>query len=249
MRSTARERRGKLDLDLGREPARIGPLAGAHTEVETVQRERAGHGETPAGGLQLERHLHFAASAFDLERTARDEHPAARLDGFAREFQAGKRGDIEKLALFQRRVDLRQVGFDRGRLEPHVDAHDPLALQTHRAAEAAEATAKRRAGPLHFEADAAGAGIDRIAVLRIESVALAGPPWNPTVTARVTLRDATRDVRFVAAVFARDDTLTVIANFRIRQSEFGIKPFAALNSGLLVGDAIDLRVRVVARRE
>lgn len=89
----------------------------------------------------------------------------------------------------------------------------------------------------------------RFPSIRIESVALGGPPWNPTVTARVTLRDATRDVRFAAAVFAHGDTLTVIANFRIRQSEFGITPFAALNGGLRVGDAIDLRLRLVARRE
>lgn len=89
----------------------------------------------------------------------------------------------------------------------------------------------------------------RFPFVRIESVALAGPPWNPTVTARVTLRDATRDVRFVAAVFANGDTLTVIANLRVRQSEFGITPFSALNGGLLVGDAIDLRLRLVARRE
>lgn len=85
--------------------------------------------------------------------------------------------------------------------------------------------------------------------VRIDSIALAGPPWNPTVTARVTLRDTARAVRFVAAVFAHDGALTVIANFRVRQSEFGITPFAALNGGLLVRDAIDLRLRLVARRE
>ncbi|MGH8701821.1 MAG: YceI family protein [Burkholderiales bacterium] len=85
-------------------------------------------------------------------------------------------------------------------------------------------------------------------LIRIASVALAGPRWNPTVTARVTLRGVSRDVRFPAAVFWSGDALEVIASFRLRQSDFGIKPFAALGGGLLVHDAIDIRVRVLARR-
>jgi polyisoprenoid-binding protein YceI len=86
-------------------------------------------------------------------------------------------------------------------------------------------------------------------MIRIESIALVGPGWNPTVTARVTLRGATRDLRFPAAVFRQDDTLTVVASFRFKQTDFGIKPFSALNGGLLVRDALDVRVRVIARRD
>lgn len=88
----------------------------------------------------------------------------------------------------------------------------------------------------------------RYPVIGIVSVALAGPRWNPTVTARVTLHGATRDLRFPAAVFQSGDALEVIAGFRVRQSDFGIKPFAALGGGLLVRDAIDIRLRIVARR-
>lgn len=86
-------------------------------------------------------------------------------------------------------------------------------------------------------------------VIRIESIALVGPAWNPTVTARVTLRGAMRDLRFAAAVFRQDETLAVVASFRIHQSEFGIEPFAALNGGLRVRDALDIRIRLLARRE
>lgn len=86
-------------------------------------------------------------------------------------------------------------------------------------------------------------------LIRIESVALTGPPWAPTVTARVTLRGATRDLNFPAAVVRTGDSLVVIASFRISQSDFGIKAFTALNGGLRVRDALDVRVRVVARRE
>jgi len=84
-------------------------------------------------------------------------------------------------------------------------------------------------------------------MIHIASVALAGPRWNPTVTARVTLRGAERDLRFPAAVFQSGDVLEVIAGFRVRQSDFGIKPFAVLGGGLLVRDEIDIRLRVVAR--
>ena len=73
-------------------------------------------------------------------------------------------------------------------------------------------------------------------------------PWAPTVTARVTLRGTTRDLTFPAAVIRAGDGLVVIAGFPIRQTDFGIQPFSALNGGLRVRDALDVRVRVVARR-
>jgi len=86
-------------------------------------------------------------------------------------------------------------------------------------------------------------------LIRIESIALFGPDWGPTVTARVTLRGVTRDLRFAAAVLRQDDMLAVVASFSINQSEFGIEPFTALNGGLRVRDPLDIRVRLVARRE
>jgi len=88
----------------------------------------------------------------------------------------------------------------------------------------------------------------KYSLISIASVALSGPRWNPTVTVRVTLRGASRDVRFPAAVFQYGEALEVIASFRVRQSDFGIKPFAALGGGLLVRDAMDIRMRIVARR-
>lgn len=86
-------------------------------------------------------------------------------------------------------------------------------------------------------------------LIRIESVALSGPAWGPAVTARATLRGTTRDLSFPAAVVRAGDSLVVIASFRVTQSDFGIKPFSALNGGLRVRDALDVRLRVVARRE
>mgnify|MGYP003471679468 FL=1 len=86
-------------------------------------------------------------------------------------------------------------------------------------------------------------------LIRIESVALSGPAWGPTVTARVALRGTQRDLSFPAAVVRQGDALVVIARFPIRQSDFGIEPFSALNGGLRVREALDVRVRLVARRK
>ncbi|HVC10314.1 MAG TPA: YceI family protein [Burkholderiales bacterium] len=126
---------------------------------------------------------------------------------------------------------------------------DPPAERAEEGAEFAEpVSAQAREGTRH---NMLGAGVLDAAhypLIRIESLSLAGPRWNPTVTARVTLRGATRDLRFPAAVFERHDTLTVIAQFRLDQTEFGIQPFSILGGGLRVRDALDIRLRIVARR-
>lgn len=84
-------------------------------------------------------------------------------------------------------------------------------------------------------------------LIRIESIALRGPRWNPDVSARITVRGKTSDLNFPAAVFEQVDTLTVIAAFRVHQSDLGIKPYSILGGAVTVRDAIDIRVRLVAR--
>ena len=93
-------------------------------------------------------------------------------------------------------------------------------------------------------------GLDarRYPVTHTESVALAGPRWNPTVVARASLHGATRELRFPAAVVEDGRRLTIIARFSIRQSDFGIAPFAVLGGGLRVRNSIEIRIRIVARR-
>jgi polyisoprenoid-binding protein YceI len=124
---------------------------------------------------------------------------------------------------------------------PQARAEEGAGFAAEVSAPARRATRENMLGPEVLDAE-------RFPLVRIESVALAGPPWNPTVTARVELRGVSRDVRFAAAVFDDEQTLTVIASFRFRHSDFGIAPFAALGGGLLVHDAIDLRLRLLARR-
>ena len=85
-------------------------------------------------------------------------------------------------------------------------------------------------------------------LIEVSSVAIVGPRWNPTVLARTTLHGTTRDIRFPAAVVQQGDLLTVVASFRVRQTDFDLTPFAALGGGLQVRDAIDIRLHLVARR-
>ena len=84
-------------------------------------------------------------------------------------------------------------------------------------------------------------------LIRIESSALRGPRWNPDVSARITVRGKTSEVRFPAAVFEHNDTLTVVAAIRVLQSDLGMTPYSILGGAVTVRDAIDIRVRLVAR--
>jgi polyisoprenoid-binding protein YceI len=84
-------------------------------------------------------------------------------------------------------------------------------------------------------------------LIRIESVTLRGPRWDPDVDARVTVRGKTSELKFPAAVVEQNDTLTVIAAFRILQTSLGMTPYSILGGAISVRDAIDVRIRLVAR--
>jgi polyisoprenoid-binding protein YceI len=84
-------------------------------------------------------------------------------------------------------------------------------------------------------------------LIRIESDTLLGPRWNPDVNARITVRGKTSALKFPAAVFEQPGSLTVIAAFHVLQSELGMKPYSILGGAVTVRDAIDVRVRLVAR--
>ena len=84
-------------------------------------------------------------------------------------------------------------------------------------------------------------------LIRIESLALRGPRWNPDVTARISVRGKASELKFPAAVFEQNDTLTVIAAFRVLQTDLGITPYSILGGAVTVRNAIDIRMRVVAR--
>jgi hypothetical protein len=83
--------------------------------------------------------------------------------------------------------------------------------------------------------------------IRIESDTLIGPRWNPSVGARITVRQTTSELKFPAAVFEQPGSLTVVASFQVLQSTLGLKAFSVLGGAIKVNDRIDVRVRLVAR--
>jgi hypothetical protein len=84
-------------------------------------------------------------------------------------------------------------------------------------------------------------------LIRIESLSLSGPRWNPVVKANVTLRGVQTPIEFSAAVLEQRDSLMVIASFPLSQSSLGLKPFSVLGGAISVQDRIDVRMRLVAR--
>lgn len=84
-------------------------------------------------------------------------------------------------------------------------------------------------------------------LIRIASDALLGPRWNPDVSAHITVRGKTSALKFPAAVFEQPGLLTVIAAFRVLQSDLGMQPYSILGGAVTVRDAIGVRVRLVAR--
>lgn len=125
--------------------------------------------------------------------------------------------------------------------EPAARAGEGGEFESTLSAEARKATRQNMLGDKLLEAE-------RFPEIRIESLAMIGPRWNPDVRAKVTLHGVSRVLEFPAAVFLDDDRLVAIATFEFRQSDFGIAPFSALGGGLKVADVMRARVRVVAVR-
>jgi len=86
-------------------------------------------------------------------------------------------------------------------------------------------------------------------VIHIESLTLNGPRWNPDVIASITLRGVTSELKFPAAVVEQNGAITITASFRVLQTDLGLQPFSILGGAIRVRDAIDIRVRLLARRK
>jgi polyisoprenoid-binding protein YceI len=89
---------------------------------------------------------------------------------------------------------------------------------------------------------------ERFPVITLRSVSIAGPPTNPQVMARITIRNASRDVLLQPTVSIETDRLIVRGELDLLQSDFGIKPFSAVLGALTVQDRLHVKFDVVARR-
>jgi len=87
----------------------------------------------------------------------------------------------------------------------------------------------------------------RHALVRIDTVAVAGDRETARMTLRIRLREVSRDLTVPVAWQREGDTLSASADFEIRQSDFGITPLSVLGGALQVADGVPVQLRIVAR--
>ena len=80
----------------------------------------------------------------------------------------------------------------------------------------------------------------------VRSATLAGSLQAPQITARITIKDATRDVDVPTTIVVNGDRLTARGEFEIRQTDFGMKPFSVALGALEVQDQLRVRFNLVA---
>jgi len=82
--------------------------------------------------------------------------------------------------------------------------------------------------------------------VEVKSVKIEGALPDAQVTARITIKQGTRDVVVPVKVTVSGDRLTAAGEFSIQQTDFGMKPFSVAMGALEVKDRLDVRFSVVA---
>jgi len=103
-------------------------------------------------------------------------------------------------------------------------------------------TRKNMLGPAELDAE-------HYPEVRLRSVSLVGPDWQPDLTLRLTLHGVERKLQLPVTIERCEGRLTVSGSFEIRQSDYGISPLTILGGGLSVVDTVRIRFRIVAVKE
>ena len=82
----------------------------------------------------------------------------------------------------------------------------------------------------------------------LRAAAVAGSLQAPRITARITIRNATRDVEVPTKLSVEGERLTASGEFDIQQTDFGIKPFSVALGALEVQDRLHITFNVVGKR-
>ncbi len=80
----------------------------------------------------------------------------------------------------------------------------------------------------------------------VKSATVEGSLEAPKITARITIRDASRNVTVPTRIEINGDRLTASGEFDIQQTDFGIKPFSIALGALEVQDRLHVRFNLVA---
>jgi polyisoprenoid-binding protein YceI len=84
--------------------------------------------------------------------------------------------------------------------------------------------------------------------VRLQAAKVGGTLQAPQVTARITIKDATREVEVPVQVAIEGAKLSASGEFDILQTEFGIKPFSVALGALEVQDKLHIKFRIVAEK-
>ena len=91
-----------------------------------------------------------------------------------------------------------------------------------------------------------GLNADKYPSVKLRSISVAGPPWYPRITVRITLHGVSRDYVVPTAIVRQPDRLIAIGGLHIKQTDFGMTPYSAVGGGLVVKDGLDIAFRFVA---
>ena len=84
--------------------------------------------------------------------------------------------------------------------------------------------------------------------ITVRSAQVAGTPEAPKIIARITIKNANRDIAVPTKIVTEGKRLTATGEFAIKQTDFGIKPFSIGLGALEVKDELTIRFKVVADR-
>jgi hypothetical protein len=89
---------------------------------------------------------------------------------------------------------------------------------------------------------------ERYPEVKLRSAKVGGTLQAPQVTARITIKDASRDVQTPVKIAVADGKLTASGELDILQTEFGIKPFSVALGALEVQDKLHVEFTIVAEK-
>lgn len=89
---------------------------------------------------------------------------------------------------------------------------------------------------------------ERYPQIKLQSVRVSGTSQAPQITARIKIKEVSRDIPVSANVQIEGSRLTATGEFDIQQTDFGIKPFSAALGALEVQDRLHVKFSVAADR-
>jgi hypothetical protein len=87
---------------------------------------------------------------------------------------------------------------------------------------------------------------ERYPEVKVQAAKVGGTLQAPEVTARITIKEVSRDVRVPVKMAVEGGRLTASGEFDVLQTEFGIKPFSVALGALEVQDKLHIKFNITA---